>query len=124
MKLSEVGTSCFPESVKEFIRNEYRKKTVGDRNTDSTADMEQPIVCKQMEAEEHQRFNNPVRIHILTFRKRETDCLRSISEKAVIDALVKTKVLRNDSRKEIPEDPVIEVIISEEEKTIITIEEI
>lgn len=86
--------------------------------------MEQPSFCQQMEAETSQRFNNPVRIRIIAYRSKKTDCLRSISEKALVDALVKTKVLINDSDKEIPEEPIIEWVKSDNEKTVIEITEI
>jgi len=122
--IQSVRKSSLPEYVKDQIEKEYAKKTTRNRNTDSTSDAKQFAVCQPMEAEGHQRFNNPVRIRIVAYRSRETDSLRSVSEKAVVDALVKTNVLRDDSRKEIPYEIDFFVVISKEEKTLIIIEEI
>jgi len=122
--IESIRRSSLPDHVKEQIEKEYAKKTTRNRNTNPAPDVEQSVVGQSMEAEADQRFDNPVRLRIVAYRSRETDCDRSISEKAVVDSLVKLKVLRDDSRKEIPFGPEFEVVISKEEKTLIVIEEI
>jgi hypothetical protein len=122
--INELESLNFPEPIKEQIRKAFNEKTTRNRNTYSAPDVEQSTISQQMEAEGHQRFNNPVRIRIVAYRSRETDSISSVSEKAVVDALVKAKVLRNDSRKEIPYEIDFFVVISKEEKTLIIIEEI
>lgn len=121
--LSDVEKSCLSEDAKEQIRNALKAKN-DNRVTNPAPNVEQSFVCKPLGTKENPRFTNPVRIVVCSTRKRETD-FRAISEKAVIDALVKNHILADDrKRKNIVSLIVEEPEISNDEKTVIVIEEI
>lgn len=119
--IKDLSKSNISEYVKQQIRSEFTK--IGNRNTHTSSNLEQFVINKQVGKKKGARFNNPVRIHIITYRCRETDH-RAVSEKALVDSLVKAGILKNDSKEEIPEEPIVKVVISDDEKTKIIIEEI
>jgi len=82
--------------------------------------MEQTVSDAPLAKEETERFNTPVSIHVHSIRKRLTDA-DGISAKAVIDGIVLSGLLPDDSPKYVKQ-----VSYSQEkgtpEETIITIE--
>jgi Holliday junction resolvase RusA-like endonuclease len=112
----------FPDYIKEQLLNAFKKKN-DNRATNTASNMEQSFINKQMGAKEGSRFVNPVRINIFSTRKRQTDNC-AISEKAVIDALIKNGILKDDTKEYIKELVVHEPEISKTEKTIIDIVEL
>lgn len=76
-----------------------------------------------VEIHKSQRFTTPVRVHFHSIRNRMPD-LDNLQGKAVLDAIVAAKVLPDDRPKWIPERPTHTAEVGQEEKTIITIEEI
>lgn len=116
--LKQLDRSNLGEYAKEQIHRAFSNKT-----TNPTTNLEQPVVNKQVGKKKNARFNKPVCIDILSTRKRQTDN-RAISEKALVDALVKTGILKNDTKNEIIELNVYEPTISSEESTIVIISEL
>lgn len=110
----------FPEHYQEQIR---RQIETCHRNSGPVANVERAFVCKPLGTKENPRFAHPVRVTVRTTRRAEVDN-RAVSEKAVVDGLVKAGILANDSKKEIKELFVPEPEIGPEEKTIIIIETI
>jgi len=91
--------------------------------TDSTPDLESCLSDGNLAKEEVETFSSPVRIHIHSRRKRLTDA-DGVSAKAAIDGLVHGGLLEDDSAKFVQEVSYSQEKSSEEEETIITIEEI
>ena len=114
MKLSDLPIH-YQRQVREKLANENE-----NRNTNTAPNMERAFSCKPLGTKENPRFNTPVRIDIRTTRRAETDN-RAVSEKAVVDGLVKAGILKNDTKKEIKELNVYEPEINKVEKTIIEI---
>ena len=114
MKLSDLPIH-YQRQAMEKLANENE-----NRNTDSVTNVERAFSCKPLGTKENPRFNTPVRIDIRTTRRAETDN-RAVSEKAVVDGLVKAGILKNDTKKEIKELNVYEPEINKVEKTIIEI---
>ncbi|MGW8324055.1 MAG: hypothetical protein ACWGNI_00035 [Desulfobacterales bacterium] len=119
---ADVMRSNLGEYAKEQILNVLGKEKNGNRASDTAPDMEQTFVCKPLGTKKNPRFNSPVRIVVRSTRKRQTDD-GAVSEKAVVDGLVKAGILKDD-RKEYARVTVEEPELSQEEKTIIEIEEI
>lgn len=121
--INELNKYGFPDHINEQIRRAFRKKTDDYRVADSAPDAEHPFRCQPLGTKENPRFDSPVRIVVRSTRKHETD-FRAISEKAVVDGLVKAGILKDDRKKYIADLIVEEPEISTEEKTIIEITEV
>ena len=119
--LKTLENSNLGEYAKEQIRGQLQKND--NRNTNTSPDMERTFICKPLGTKKNPRYNTPVRVMVCTTRKAETDN-RAVSEKAVVDGIVKAGILKNDTKKRIPELVVPEPEINENEKTLITIEPI
>lgn len=108
----------------EYYQSQIRRQLeTCDRNTGAVADVERAFVCKPLGTKENPRFVAPVCVTVRTTRRAEVDN-RAVSEKAVVDGLVKAGILANDTKKQIKELFVPEPEIGQEEKTVITIETI
>ncbi|PHS70677.1 MAG: hypothetical protein COB23_03115 [Methylophaga sp.] len=92
-----------------------------NRTTLPAANMEQNIGDEPVGKEKITRFNSLVSIKVISYRKREHDT-DGISAKAVLDGIVRAGILADDSTKQVA-SITFESIKSEEEKTIIEIEE-
>ena len=92
------------------------------KTTNPIADMEQNISDALLDQKEIERFTTPVDIHIHSKRTRLADP-DGISAKAIIDGLVHTGLLRDDTSKEINIISYSQEKATEEE-TIITITEV
>ena len=92
------------------------------RNTISIAHLEQIISHESLAKKEVERLDTPCSIHLHSLRHRLADT-DGLSGKAVIDGIVKSGLLADDSSKEIKSVTFSQEKIpsSEEEKTIITI---
>lgn len=112
-------SSGLGEYAKEQIRKHLKAKD-GNRNTDTSTNVESAFICKPLGTKENPRFNSPVRIVVRTTYRNQTDN-RAVSEKALVDGIVKAGILKDDSKKYVKELIVHEPEISEEEKTEIII---
>lgn len=119
--LSELEKSNLSEDAKRQIRKAFNAKN--NRTSHSASNLELSPRCKSMEAKASKRFTSPVRIDIYSTRERKTD-IDNISGKAVLDGIVKSGILRDDSPDEIEAYQVHKATIGNEEKTIIVITEL
>jgi Holliday junction resolvase RusA-like endonuclease len=93
-----------------------------DNATDTHAKLEPCVGAELLGAEKITRFNTPVRLRFLHYRKRLID-LDNLCCKAAIDGLKKRGIIQDDGPDFIHEISHTQ-IKSLDEKTIITIEEI
>ena len=111
------------EHAKEQIRREFSKKKNGNRDTYSTSNVERSVVNAPIHTYAGTTFNTPVRVDIYSSRKRKTD-IDNISGKAVLDGCVEAGIFKDDSPDFIECYQVHKPTISNEEKTVIIIEEV
>ena len=91
-------------------------------STLSLADLEQTICLRSLAEETDSGYDSRVSIHIHSIRKRLADP-DGISAKAVIDGIVKAKILEDDSTKHVKQVSFSQEKAGEdEEKTIVTLE--
>ena len=121
--LNDLNKSNLGEYAKRQVRKYFNGTEDGNRTTDPAPDMERTFFCKPLGTKKNPRFNTPVRIVVRTTRRAQTDN-RAVSEKAVVDGLVKAGIFKNDTKRWVKKITVPEPEISEEEKTLIIIEEI
>ena len=81
--------------------------------------MEQNITNEPLGEKKIKRFDSPVTITVISYRKRDHDT-DGVSVKAVLDGIVKSGLLTDDSSKQVKE-VIFKSIKSKEEKTIIEI---
>ena len=93
-----------------------------DRTTLPAADLESNIGDEPLGKKEFEGFNSRVDITVTSYRKRNHDP-DGISAKAVLDGLVRRKILHDDSTKEV-NSITFKSEISKEEKTVITLVEV
>ena len=84
-----------------------------------SADMEQDARNAPLAKEEPPRFDSPVTIRVISYRKLNHDP-DGISVKAALDAIVRIGILADDSAKQV-KSITFESVKSKEEKTIIEI---
>ncbi len=101
----------------------YAKKKPLHRATNPNAYLESHSRNAPNGKKGNARFNSPVRIICTHYRNRFADP-DNLSIKAVLDQLVRSKILADDSSKQITEITHRQVKTRGEEKTIFTIEEI
>lgn len=99
------------------------KKKREDRTSNPNANLESHSGNAPNGKERIKRFNSPVRIIFTHYRTRLCDP-DNLSVKAVLDQLVRSKVLADDTTQQISEITHRQVKTRGEEKTIIEIEEI
>jgi Holliday junction resolvase RusA-like endonuclease len=119
--LKDICLSGFPDHIKEQLRNEFSKNKNRNRASDTTSDVELPACGKSIRKNASATFNTPVRVDIYSARKRKTD-IDNISGKAVLDGIVKSGLLKDDSPDQIESFQVHKPTISEIEKTVIIIQ--
>ncbi len=90
-----------------------------DRATIPSANLEQASDHELLAEETMPRFDSPVHIRVISYRKRNTDP-DGISVKAVLDGLVRAELLADDSAKQV-KSITFENRASKEERTIIEI---
>jgi len=97
-------------------------RILGDRASDSVANVEQVAGDEPIQTCGHPAFDTQVDIRVVSYRTRLADA-DGISAKAAIDGLVHAGVIRDDSTKEVREvtHSQIKVQNKEDEKTVIQI---
>lgn len=113
-----------PPGYREQAKRLYEKAM--HRNTSTVTNRESSVkLAKELSVEIHEdkKFTSLVRISFHSIRRGSPD-LDNIQGKAALDGLVKIGVLQDDGPRWIPERPRHTVEYGQEEKTIITIEEI
>ena len=104
--------------------NRYAKKAITRNNaSNSNAHLESNIGNAPNGKKRSARFNTPVRVIFTHYRKRFAD-QDNLSTKAVMDQLVRSGVLADDTPKQVQEVINRQIKTRGEEKTVITIEEI
>ena len=97
-------------------------RILGDRASDSAANVEPIARNEPIQAGRHPTFDTLVDIRIVSYRTRLADA-DGISGKAAIDGLVHAGVIRDDSPKEVREVSYAQIKVKnkEQEKTVIQI---
>lgn len=111
----------FIGSGKFFYKKGFENEENNNRATVPAADLEQNSSHASLGKKEITGFNTPVNIKVISYRRvnHDTD---GVSVKAVLDGIVLRGILTDDSAKQI-KSITFESRISEEEKTIIEIED-
>ena len=94
-----------------------------NKSTVSNANMESNTSNESLAKEKAKRFDSPVNIHVISYRKFNHDP-DGISVKAVLDGIVRTGILTDDSTKQVKKISFESIKSKEEEETIIEITEI
>lgn len=96
------------------------KNESGDRTPLSTANMEPAAGNESVAKKEMPRFDSPVTIHVISYRKRKHDP-DGISAKAVLDGIVRAGILADDSWEQVKSITFESRKAQDEEKTFIKI---
>jgi Holliday junction resolvase RusA-like endonuclease len=110
------------DGQKKFKRRPT-KKVNGNRTSNSNAILESNPSNASNGKKRIERFYTPVRIVFTHYRNRLIDP-DNLSVKAVLDQLVSSKILADDSSKQIQEITHRQIKTRGEEKTVVLIEEI
>ena len=122
--IQQLKISNLSDDAKRQAIDKYEKTC--NRNTSVSTNRKPDVELAEalpLEILESKKFDTPVRVSFHSIRQRLPD-MDNLSGKAALDGIVKAGVLPDDSKEWVPERPLHTSEIGNEEKTIITIEEI
>ena len=98
------------------------KSESNNRASLSTTNMEQAVSNESLGKKKMPRFDSPVHIHVISYRKRKHDT-DGVSAKAVLDGIVRAGILADDSSEQVKSITFESRQAKSEEKTLIEIKE-